>query len=122
MCGAASGDKANAVQAGTATVDRKALDRHDVVDSGIDRDGVCPGTKDRSKCPTAIDRNGFGNRHGTEPARIKAVDFAASCGLGNATAKCLARSRAAARICIVTDTRHPRPKRLGLCELSREGE
>src|SRR5262249_55149482 len=69
-----------------------------------------------------VDCDRFCNRHRAKAARIQTVDDSAYCGLGDSTGKRLAGRRAAARIGIVADARHPGARRLRVGRYRRQRE
>src|SRR5262249_34107780 len=84
------------------------LDDDDVGRCGRDIDAVRARHQNRGDlAAAAVERNGFGDGDGAEAARIERVDFAAVGGLRDGAGPCLARRRAAARIDVVADARHP---------------
>ena len=62
----------------------------------------------------AVDGDRLGNGHRAKTAGVKRVDFSARRRLRNGAGEGQARSRSAARIGVVTDTRYPRSRRLGV--------
>src|SRR5437016_5783646 len=105
-------DELDAVGTGADALDVKSADGHDGGARGaaagvVDVDAGGAGRKHAGDHTFALDGDRLGDGHGTEAARIQAVDLAAGGGLGDGAREGLAGRRAAARIEVVADTRDP---------------
>ena len=85
-------------------------------------DAVRSGMEDRGEHLVTIDRDRFGDGQRAEATGIEAVDLAVHGRLRDRTREGLARRRAAARIGVIADTRHPGPAGLRVSGIGNEEE
>jgi hypothetical protein len=101
-----AGHEVDSLESGAGAVDLQVTECHH--DAGgvdvVDVNAVCAGAENTGLCPYAANRDRLGNRHGAKAAGIQHRNLPAGRGLRDGARKCLARSRATARIRVVS---HP---------------